>query len=126
MKTSTLLVIYAAISLIFGIGFLFSPNLILSMYGLELDALGIFLARILGAAMLALAFLTWSTRNIGPSEARNAIVLSIFVFESLGFVLSLIAQLAGILGVMGWSFVILFLIFAVALGYARFFKPAAE
>jgi hypothetical protein len=76
--------------------------------------------------MLALAVLTWSTRNIGPSEARNAIVLSIFVFESLGFVLSLIAQLAGILGVMGWSFVILFLIFAVALGYARFFKPAAE
>ena len=63
MKTSTLLVIYAAISLIFGIGFLFSPNLILSMYGLELDALGIFLARILGAAMLALAVLTWSTRK---------------------------------------------------------------
>jgi hypothetical protein len=126
MKTSTLLVIYAAISLIFGIGFLIAPNLILSVYGLELDALGIFLARILGAAMLALAILTWSTRNIGPSEARNAIVLSLFVFESLGFVLSLIAQLAGVLGQMGWSFVILFLIFAVALGYARFFKPEAE
>lgn len=55
IKTSTLLVIYAAISLIFGIGFLFAPNLILSVYGLELDALGIFLARILGATMLAFA-----------------------------------------------------------------------
>ena len=126
MKTSTLLIAYAAISLIFGTGFLFAPNLILSIYDLELDALGIFLARILGAAMLALAFLTWSTRNLGPTDARNAIVLSLFVFESLGFVLSLIAQIGGVLGPMGWSFVILFLIFALALGFARFFKPGAE
>ena len=75
--------------------------------------------------MLALAVLTWLTRNIGSGEARSAILLSLFVFEGLGFMLSLIAQLTSVLGPTGWGFVIIFLIFAAALGYARFVKPEA-
>ena len=126
MKISTLLIVYALVSLVVGIGFLFAPDLALSLFGVSTDVIGIFLSRILGAAMLALAVLTWSTRHIGPSVARNAILLSLLIFEGLGFVLSLIAQLADVLGPMGWSFVAIFLVFAALLGYARFVKPEAE
>jgi len=85
------MVIYAIVSLIVGVGYLFGPNLLLTQFGYTMNAIGIYQARILGAAMLGLAILTWSTRNIGACEVRNSILLSLFVFEGLGFVLSLIA-----------------------------------
>ena len=126
MKISTLLVVYAAVSLIVGIGYLFIPELLLRPFDIEITAELLYLTRLLGAAMLALAVLTWFTHNIGPGEARNAILLSLFVFEGLGFVLSLTAQLSGVLGALGWGFVGVFLIFAVTLGYARFVKPGVD
>ena len=86
MKISTLLVIYAVISLIDGIVLIFTPNLLIAPFGLQMGNVGVYITRILGAAMLGLAVLTWSTKNIGPSAARNAILLSL---SSLVFLLDM-------------------------------------
>jgi hypothetical protein len=126
MKIRTLLVIYAAVSLVVGVGYLFVPEFLLKPFDIEITAVLVYLSRLLGAAMLALAILTWLTRNIGPGEARSSILLALFVFEGLGFVLSLIAQLNGELGALGWGLVGIFLIFAVAMGYARFVKSGVD
>ena len=120
MRIKTLLTAYAVVSLFVGLSFTLAPDLVLGIYQLEMNELGIYVSRVLGAALLGLAVLSWSTRKAGPSGERDAVLLSLFVFESLGFLFSLAAQLGGVLGPLGWSFVILFLVFAAALGYARF------
>jgi hypothetical protein len=123
MKTSTLLALYAVVSFVSGLSYIFTPNRMMSLLGFNLTAGGVYNTQFAGAALIGLAVLTWTTRWIGPSEARNAILLSLLTLEALGLIISLITQLSGGVGALGWGLVALFLFFTVALGYARFVKP---
>jgi len=95
------------------------------MYGVEPNAALNLVGQFLGAALVSLALLTWLVRNLSASETRRAIVLALLVGETIGFVLSLLGQLNGILNVMGWSVVAVYLLFALGLAYFQFSKPAS-
>jgi hypothetical protein len=41
---------------------------------------------------------TWFARKATKSEARRAIILGLCVYEAIGFVITLIAQITGMLG----------------------------
>lgn len=73
--------------------------------------------------MLGFAALSWSARSAPESEARRSIVLGSFVYSVLGFIVSLVSQLAGMVNALGWSTVVLFLLFALGFGYFQFMKP---
>ena len=59
MKLSTMFIIYAAISAIFGLAFVFVPETSLALYGITLSPGGILIARLFGAALLEFALLSW-------------------------------------------------------------------
>jgi len=125
MKFSTFMVIYAAVSAAFGLGFVLMPGQLLPIYGVEPDAALKLIGQFFGAALVSLALLTWLVRNLSDSEARRAIVLALFVGETLGFIFALIGQLNGIFNVMGWSVVVVYLVFTLGLAYFQFSKPAS-
>ena len=125
MKFSTFMVIYAVISAAFGLGFVLMPGQILPIYGVEPDAALRLIGQFFGAALLSLALLSWLARNLSDSEARRAIVLALFVGETIGFIMALIGQFNGILNVLGWSVVVVYLIFTLGLAYFQFSKPAS-
>jgi len=125
MKFSTFMVIYAVISAAFGLGFVLMPGQILPIYGVEPDTALRLIGQFFGAALISLAILSWLTRNLSDSEARRAIILALFVGETLGFIMALIGQLNGILNVLGWSVVVVYLVFALALAYFQFSKSAS-
>ena len=125
MKFSTFMVIYAVISAVFGLGFVFMPGQILPMYGVEPNAALNLVGQFLGAALVSLALLTWLVRNLSASETRRAIVLALLVGETIGLILSVIGQLNGIFNVMGWSVVAVYLLFALGLAYFQFSKSAS-
>jgi hypothetical protein len=126
MKTSILLAVYAVVSFVSGLSYIFAPNQMMSNLGSTLTAGGVYNTQLAGAALISLAVLTWTTRRVGPSEVRNAILLSLLTLEALGLIISLITQLSGVFGFLGWGLVALFLFFTVALAYARFVKPDQE
>ena len=70
--------------------------------------------------LLSFAVLTWVARNAPDSETRRAILLALFVGDSVGFVIALIGQLGGEVNVLGWSTVAIYLLLAVGFGYFRF------
>jgi uncharacterized membrane protein len=125
MKFSTFMVIYAVVSAVFGLGFVLMPGQLLPIYGVEPDAALRLIGHFFGAALLSLAILSWLARNLSNSEARRAIVLALFVGETLGFIMALIGQLNGILNALGWSVVVVYLVFALGLAYFQFSKPAS-
>ena len=125
MKFSTFTVIYTVVSAVFGLGFVLMPGQLLLIYGVEPDAALRLIGQFFGAAIISLAILAWLVRNLSNSEARQAIVLALFVGETLGFVMALIGQLNGILNALGWSVVVVYLVFALGLAYFQFFKPAS-
>jgi len=125
MKFSTFMGMYAVVSAAFGLGFVLMPGQLLPIYGVEAEAALRLIGQFFGAALLSLAILAWLARNLSDSEAQRAIVLALFVGETLGFIMALIGQLNGILNALGWSVVVVYLFFTLGLAYFQFSKPAS-
>jgi hypothetical protein len=117
MKLKTLLIIKAIVCLCLGIAILFVPNFVYSIFGATLAAGGVFAAREYGASMMGNLMLTWFARNSQESDARWAIILALFIYDAVGFVITLIAILSGALNSLGWLIVVLYLFFAIGFGY---------
>jgi hypothetical protein len=125
MNLSLLMTINTVVAAIFGIAFVIAPGQAVSLYGVTADAPLRYTAQLFGSALLGFAVLTWMARKATASDARNAIVLALFVADGLGFVLALIGQLGGVVNSMGWSTVVIYLLLALGFGYFQFLKPAA-
>ena len=125
MKLSTLMVVNALVAAVFGVGFVVVPGQVMSLYGTEVTPQLQYVAQLFGAALLGFAVLTWTARNALDSDARRAIVLALFVGDGIGFVVSLIGQLGGVMNALGWSTVVIYLLLALGFAYFCFAQPKA-
>ena len=123
MKFNTFMLIYAVVSLLFGIGFVLAPALVLSVYGVDADLSFRYIGQLLGAALISLGVLSWSVRSAGDSDVRKAVLSSLLIGEVIGFVLAVIGQITGALNVLGWSVVFVYLLLSAGLAYFRFASP---
>ncbi len=126
MKLSKLLLVNSIVSGVFGIAFVLIPWQVLKFYGVQADPALNYMGQLFGAAIFGFAVLSWSARNAGPSEARKAIVLALFIGNCLGFVVALIAQLGNVVNALGWSTVAIYLLLALGFGYFQFIKSSSE
>jgi hypothetical protein len=127
MKLSSLMAIKAVICIVFGIGFLLVPAPLFSLYGVTLTPGTSAIVQLFGAAFVLLSVMLWLARNAPGSEvALKAFVLAVFVGDTIGLVVALLAQLSGAMNSLGWMIVVLYLLLALGFGYFQFVKPAAE
>lgn len=117
MKFKTLMLIKAVVALCLGLPILFAPHFSYNLLGIPLTPGGEFAAREYAASMLGVLMLTWFARNAIESEARRAIILDLCIYDAIGVVITVIAQLSGVLGPLGWVVVIIYLFFALGFGY---------
>ena len=100
----------AIITLMVALIFLLDANLILTLFGIELNAGGVMMARILGGVYLGLGIGFWmiaGPKDITPTSAR-LYALS----EAIAAVACLIATLTGAMNVGGWLLVAAYAFFA--------------
>ena len=127
MKLSTLMATKAVIIVVFGIGFILMPTTIMSVYGVALNPGGAAMTQLLGASFIVLSILLWFARNAPSSDvALRAIVLGVFIGDTIGFIVALLAQLSGIFNALGWMTVALYLLLALGFGYFQFVKPTTS
>ena len=124
MKLSTWLTIAAVVAVVFGLAFVLVTGPLLSFYGITLDKAGTLVAQLFGAALMGFAVLNWFARNVTDREARQAILLANLASDTVGFVMALIGQLAGVANALGWSTVALYLLLALGFAYFQFMKPS--
>jgi ABC-type transport system involved in cytochrome c biogenesis permease subunit len=117
MKVKTILIVTAVLTSIYGIVFLFAPDLIPASHGVTADPGVKHMALFLGSGLLALSVLSWAARNTPDSTARRAIVLALFVYWTLGTIVATLWQLTGIPEASGWSIVVFHAPLAVIFGY---------
>ena len=123
MSFKTLMLIKALICLVFAFLLLFFPGQLLGLMGASLGAAGLFTAREYGAALAGNLALTWYARNAGKSKARRAIILDLFVYDAIGFVVTLLNVISGVLNWLGWGIVVVYLFFTIGYGYFWFKEP---
>ena len=116
MKFQTLMIIKAVVCLSLGVPILLAPIFLYSLFGTSLNPGGVFAAREYGASLIGNLMLTWFARNAIESEVRRAIALGLCVYDAIGFVVTLIAQIMGVLGPLGWFAAAIYLFFAIGFG----------
>jgi len=116
MSFKSVMVIKAAVCLVFGLLLLSVPGVVFGILGAELSPGGQFAAREYAAAMLGILMLAWFARNATHSRERWAIVLMLFVYDAIGFLVSLFGVLSGILNSLGWFIVVIYAFFTLAFG----------
>lgn len=120
MTANTLLKTKSLITVFFGICMLFFYKILMPMYGITLDQSGMMFTQWSGVTFLGIGLICWFTGNAEKSDLFDGILLSLFICDSCGFFVSLIWQLKGVSNALGWSTVLLWLVFAIGLGYFRF------
>ena len=117
MKLSNLFLINAVVAILFGLGFILIPVTVLSWYGVALNEAGLFVASLYGSALITFGLISWLVRNLASSDTLRAVILSFFIGDAIGFVLSLINQLQGVANSFGWSTVVIYLLLGLGFGY---------
>ena len=125
MKLSSFLAAKAIISLAFGIGFVAIPTAVWSMYGVTLYPVGILMTRFMAACLIGIGLLCWITRNADFNTLKG-ITLSLFIGDTIGFIVALSGQLGGLMNTLGWIIVAIWFLLALGLGYFRFLKPSTS
>jgi len=114
---NTLFLVYLIVEAIFGIGFLFVPGLLMDPMGLTLDETSTTFARMVGSLIISLPVLLFFARKSTSSEFKRGVVYCIFTYLLASTIILLITQLKGLMNAMGWSVVILHLVFMFWFGY---------
>jgi len=122
MNLNTIFSLNVLVAGLFGLGFIFAPEAMLAPYGISAEqaAASAPIARFFGASNLGYAILFWFMRGSEPSDARTAVVKAVCLGFAAGFLVSLVEQLSGTFGPLGWSTVALYGIFTTAYAYHGF------
>lgn len=117
MTFRTLLVIKAAVCLVFGLFLLLAPRMLLDLLGTGLNDGGTFTAREYGAALIGTLLLTWFGKDVKAADARGAILLDLLIYDLIGVVVTSSVVLSGVLNLLGWGIVVVYLFFTVGSAY---------
>jgi hypothetical protein len=117
MTFRTLLILKAVVCFVFGVFLLLAPAVLLGILGAELNDAGTFTAHEYGAALIGTLLLTWLAKDVKASDARGAILLDLLIYDLIGVIITFLVVLSGVLNVLGWAIVLVYLFFTVGSGY---------
>ncbi len=114
---NALFLVYLIVEAIFGIGFLFVPDLMMGPFGVTLDETSTTFARLFGTLLISIPVLLFFVRRSASTEFRRGVVYCVFTYLLLSTILLLITQLRGMMNPMGWGIVSLHFVFMLWFGY---------
>jgi len=114
---NTLFIVYLIVEVIFGFGFLFVPGLMMDPMGVTLDETSTTFARLFGSLIISIPVLLFFARKSASPEFKRGVVYSVFIYLLASTIILLITQIKGLMNAMGWSIVILHLVFMLWFGY---------
>lgn len=123
MKLNTLILIMSLLCLLWGVGFILLPVSMWSMYGLTLDASGVYISRELGTIFFTLGIILWLARNEPGLQIRRTMAIGLFIGNLLGCVVTLIGQFSAEVNAMGWVGFLMYALLALGFGYYTFKAP---
>lgn len=122
MKLSNFLMLKAIVSFIFALGALIAPVYLVALHGAQVDAFGSVVTRYYGTLLLGVGMICWYVKDMNASELRQGILLALFISDTIGFLIGVMAQLTINLGVLGWIDTAIWFMLALGLGYFRFMQ----
>ncbi len=114
---NALFLVYLIAEVIFGVGFLLSPGLMMDPMGVTLDETSTTFARLFGSLIISIPVLLFFVRKSQSTEFRRAVVYCAYTYLLLSTIILLVTQLKGLMNPLGWGIVMIYFIFMVWFGY---------
>ncbi len=114
MSFKTVFIIAAIVAGFFALVSLLIPATMLSWYGVESSGALVLMTRFYGAALLAIALLTFYLKNSKLTSNVKSVVLALLIFNTVGAIVAIWGQVSNILNTLGWSIVIIYVFFTIA------------
>ena len=126
MNLNNLFMVNIGVAGLFGIGFVFAPEAMLTPYGMAAETISasVIMSRLLGASNIGYAILFWFMMNAPASDTKIEVAKAVSLGFGVSCLVSIVVQMSGEIGPLGWSTVALYAIFATAYGYFGFVKGA--
>ena len=113
MSYRTVATASAIVSLVYGLAALLVPNALASLFGIAVTTVAEYEGRLLGGAYLGYAIVNFLTKDTADQVTRRAVAASNAVAWAVGLVVSTLGQLQGLSNAIGWTTVIIALVFTV-------------
>jgi hypothetical protein len=123
MKLGNLYLLSTVVAFIFALGLLLGPTTVLQLFYLSTGNTEKLLAQLIGASLAGFGLISWFARGFTDQSAQDGATISLFVFNLIAFVVSILAVLSNVWRSAGWIAVIIFFIFALGFGYFQFVGP---
>jgi hypothetical protein len=123
MRLRNLFLINTAVALLFALGFLLMPGILLGLFGFANDAGAKLLGRLIGVELLVGGLITFFARDSRDTHAQEAIILANLIASVVGFIASLGGMISGTMSALGWLIVITYLLLSLAFGYFQLAGP---
>ena len=128
MNLNKLFMVNTGVAALFGIGFVFAPEAMLTPYGMAAETISasVIMSRLLGASNIGYAILFWFMMNAPASDTKIEVAKAVSLGFGVSCLVSIVVQMSGEIGPLGWSTVALYAIFATAYGYFGFVKGTED
>jgi hypothetical protein len=116
-----LFVINAVVAVAFGLLLLLAPEVGLNQFAMTARVQEVFMARVIGVAMVSFGFLLWFVKDTDDVLQKNISMVAL-----AGSVLALIVTIVGVTSVvkgLGWLAIVVEVLFALGYAFVLFLQP---
>jgi hypothetical protein len=114
---NVLVIITVVIAVVFGLGFVLVPSTLWALYGIKLNTPGIYLAQLFGTANIGIGLVIFFVKGASAPDIGRRLAMGILGWVIVEGIVVLLGQIQGVTNVLGWLFVGLDLVLAVAYAY---------
>ena len=122
MTQSPFFIVVAIVTGLFGLGFLFMPDSVLTWYGATTDDAGRLMSRVFGSAAIGLAVIYFMARDLGAGQALTGLLWAGLIISILDLILAVIATTGDVMNALGWGQALLHILLGAGFGYFAFVK----
>ena len=125
MSYKLIFILNAFVTLVFGIGFLFVPRMVLGWFGTETYDSTVLLSQFFGTALLALGLTLWFAKDLGDAAVQRGVGIALLVGSVAGLVVAGIGMspASGVIRANGLVALTIYLVFALGYAFMLFLKP---
>lgn len=108
MRPNTVFLTAAVLALVFGLGFLLVPAMVLPVYGAPTDPATVLMSRFFGVALFHVGLLLYFLKDVRDPASIRAMGLAGVAGSVAGLAVALMGVMAGVVNAMGWSTVVIY------------------
>jgi hypothetical protein len=117
MTIKLFLSIVGGLGVVHGVAFIFAPDQVASLYGLQTSPAVALVSRLFGGALVAWGSILWLAKSFRDEAAIRAVLISTAVAEAISVCFVIQSTVAGTMNAMGWVAVLIYLFGAVGSVY---------